>query len=75
MSSQLYSICLQEADKNKNGTADHSMWRNYDDLNEFFWSEHLPYYVSLLPYLCLKAVNNITNQFLTSSTGLSNASK
>jgi len=38
VSSQLYSICLQEAEKNKNGTADHSMWRNYDDLNEFFWS-------------------------------------
>lgn len=33
-------LCLQEAEKNKNGTADHSMWRNYDDLNEFFWSEH-----------------------------------
>lgn len=74
MSSQLYSICLQEAEKNKNGTADHSMWRNYDDLNEFFWSEYSPYYISLLPYLCLKAVN-ITNQFFTSSTGLLNASK
>jgi len=50
------------------------MWRNYDDLNEFFWSEYSPYYISLLPYLCLKAVN-ITNQFFTSSTGLLNASK
>ncbi|KAK4487202.1 hypothetical protein RD792_006522 [Penstemon davidsonii] len=24
--------------KNENGTTDHSTWRNYDDLNEFFWS-------------------------------------
>lgn len=37
------------------------MWRNYDDLNEFFWSEHSQYYVSLLPYLCLESVS-ITNQ-------------
>ncbi|KAK4851376.1 hypothetical protein QYF36_014627 [Acer negundo] len=28
----------QEAEKNKSGTADHSTWRNYDDLNEYFWS-------------------------------------
>lgn len=24
--------------KNKNGMTQHSSWRNYDDLNEFFWS-------------------------------------
>jgi callose synthase len=23
--------------KNRNGTAPHSVWRNYDDLNEYFW--------------------------------------
>lgn len=28
---------LKEAMKNRNGTTDHSTWRNYDDLNEFFW--------------------------------------
>lgn len=28
---------LKEAMKNGKGTADHSTWRNYDDLNEFFW--------------------------------------
>ncbi|KAE8668879.1 hypothetical protein F3Y22_tig00112285pilonHSYRG00625 [Hibiscus syriacus] len=27
-----------EAQKNKSATADHTTWRNYDDLNEFFWS-------------------------------------
>uniref|UniRef100_M8B6D1 1,3-beta-glucan synthase component FKS1-like domain-containing protein n=1 Tax=Aegilops tauschii TaxID=37682 RepID=M8B6D1_AEGTA len=27
----------KEALKNKNGVSDHSTWRNYDDLNEFFW--------------------------------------
>ncbi|XP_022717420.1 putative callose synthase 8 isoform X2 [Durio zibethinus] len=31
-------IFHHEAEKNKSGTADHSTWRNYDDLNEFFWS-------------------------------------
>ncbi|KAK8983008.1 hypothetical protein V6N11_054992 [Hibiscus sabdariffa] len=29
---------LQEAEKNKNGTASHADWCNYDDLNEYFWS-------------------------------------
>lgn len=67
---------MQEAEKNKNGTADHSMWRNYDDLNEYFWSEHSISCVSLLPYLSLKALS-ITNQMLllTSSAGLLNVSK
>jgi len=33
-----FSIYLmKEAQKNKNGASDHSTWRNYDDLNEFFW--------------------------------------
>ncbi|XP_028551898.1 putative callose synthase 8 isoform X3 [Dendrobium catenatum] len=27
-------------EKNKNGVSDHSKWRNYDDLNEFFWSNN-----------------------------------
>ncbi|KAJ8616668.1 hypothetical protein MRB53_036040 [Persea americana] len=34
----IYRVIYEEAQKNKNGTADHSKWRNYDDLNEFFWS-------------------------------------
>ena len=34
------SLCLslKEAMKNRNETTDHSTWRNYDDLNEYFWS-------------------------------------
>ncbi|KAF2314466.1 hypothetical protein GH714_026752 [Hevea brasiliensis] len=32
------SFLNNEAEKNKSGTADHSTWRNYDDLNEYFWS-------------------------------------
>lgn len=33
-----FSIYLmKESQKNKNGASDHSTWRNYDDLNEFFW--------------------------------------
>lgn len=34
----IYNVVLQEAQKNKDGASDHSTWRNYDDLNEFFWS-------------------------------------
>ncbi|XP_066330034.1 putative callose synthase 8 isoform X2 [Miscanthus floridulus] len=34
----IYNVIFQEAQKNKNGASDHSTWRNYDDLNEFFWS-------------------------------------
>ncbi|XVF18396.1 hypothetical protein REPUB_Repub11eG0018000 [Reevesia pubescens] len=34
----IYRVIYEEAEKNKSGTADHSTWRNYDDLNEFFWS-------------------------------------
>ncbi|XP_065861638.1 putative callose synthase 8 isoform X1 [Euphorbia lathyris] len=34
----IYTVIYEEAEKNKSGTADHSTWRNYDDLNEYFWS-------------------------------------
>ncbi|KAJ1278745.1 hypothetical protein BS78_04G102300 [Paspalum vaginatum] len=34
----IYDVIFQEAQKNKDGASDHSTWRNYDDLNEFFWS-------------------------------------
>ncbi|KAK8272610.1 hypothetical protein V6Z12_D11G345800 [Gossypium hirsutum] len=34
----IYEVIREEAEKNKCGTADHTTWRNYDDLNEFFWS-------------------------------------
>ncbi|TVU33247.1 hypothetical protein EJB05_25038 [Eragrostis curvula] len=34
----LYNVIYEEAQKNKDGVSDHSTWRNYDDLNEFFWS-------------------------------------
>ncbi|KAI8557989.1 hypothetical protein RHMOL_Rhmol04G0054100 [Rhododendron molle] len=34
----IYKVILEEAMKSKNGTADYSTWRNYDDLNEYFWS-------------------------------------
>ncbi|CAI9088922.1 OLC1v1023382C1 [Oldenlandia corymbosa var. corymbosa] len=35
----IYKVIQEEAMKNRNGTTDHASWRNYDDLNEFFWSE------------------------------------
>ncbi|KAJ7537160.1 hypothetical protein O6H91_12G100700 [Diphasiastrum complanatum] len=34
----IYKIIRKEAESNRNGTAPHSSWRNYDDLNEYFWS-------------------------------------
>ncbi|KNA15478.1 hypothetical protein SOVF_097910 [Spinacia oleracea] len=33
-----YKVISEEAEKSNKGTADHSKWRNYDDLNEYFWS-------------------------------------
>nr|WJO13371.1 callose synthase 7 [Lilium hybrid cultivar] len=34
----IYQVLRKESQRNKNGTASHSKWRNYDDLNEYFWS-------------------------------------
>lgn len=34
----IYEVLLKEARRNKGGKASHSAWRNYDDLNEYFWS-------------------------------------
>ncbi|KAI4385085.1 hypothetical protein MLD38_003147 [Melastoma candidum] len=35
----IYEVLRKEAKRNKGGTASHSKWRNYDDLNEYFWSD------------------------------------
>ncbi|KZV54240.1 Glyoxal oxidase-related protein [Dorcoceras hygrometricum] len=35
----IYEVVRKEASGNKDGKASHSTWRNYDDLNEYFWSE------------------------------------
>ncbi|KAG1347013.1 callose synthase 7 [Cocos nucifera] len=34
----IYQVLRKEVQRNKGGTASHSRWRNYDDLNEYFWS-------------------------------------
>ncbi|XP_004299187.1 PREDICTED: callose synthase 10 [Fragaria vesca subsp. vesca] len=34
----IYETLAAEADRNNNGKAAHSKWRNYDDFNEYFWS-------------------------------------
>ncbi|XP_010919535.1 callose synthase 12 [Elaeis guineensis] len=36
----LYTTIKKEVDASRNGTAPHSAWRNYDDINEYFWSRH-----------------------------------
>ncbi|KAH7857240.1 hypothetical protein Vadar_010462 [Vaccinium darrowii] len=34
----IYNTIRGEAERSRNGTAPHSAWRNYDDINEYFWS-------------------------------------
>ncbi|XP_077252429.1 callose synthase 7-like isoform X2 [Tasmannia lanceolata] len=34
----IYKVMRKEAERNKRGTVSHSKWGNYDDLNEYFWS-------------------------------------
>ncbi|KAK4380700.1 hypothetical protein RND71_002562 [Anisodus tanguticus] len=34
----IYDVIAQEAERSRRGKAKHSQWRNYDDLNEYFWS-------------------------------------
>ncbi|KAM4094931.1 hypothetical protein ACB094_06G232100 [Castanea mollissima] len=35
----LYQILFMEVQRSKGGKARHPGWRNYDDLNEYFWSD------------------------------------
>lgn len=34
----IYQTIKVEVERSRNGSAPHSAWRNYDDLNEYFWS-------------------------------------
>ncbi|KAF3452613.1 hypothetical protein FNV43_RR03046 [Rhamnella rubrinervis] len=34
----IYEVIAKEAEISKRGRSKHSQWRNYDDLNEYFWS-------------------------------------
>ncbi|XP_056169325.1 callose synthase 3-like [Syzygium oleosum] len=34
----IYEVIAKEAERSKRGKLKHSQWRNYDDLNEYFWS-------------------------------------
>lgn len=34
----IYEVIHKEAERSRKGRSKHSQWRNYDDLNEFFWS-------------------------------------
>lgn len=35
----IYETIRDEVESSRNGTAPHSVWRNYDDINEYFWSK------------------------------------
>ncbi|KAG8077957.1 hypothetical protein GUJ93_ZPchr0007g5696 [Zizania palustris] len=37
----IYNILKAEVDASRNGTKPHSAWRNYDDVNEYFWSRRV----------------------------------
>ncbi|XP_059628840.1 callose synthase 3 [Cornus florida] len=34
----IYEVVAREAKRSRKGKTKHSQWRNYDDLNEYFWS-------------------------------------
>ncbi|XP_016449067.2 callose synthase 2 isoform X1 [Nicotiana tabacum] len=34
----IYNTIVEESKRSKGGKSKHSQWRNYDDLNEYFWS-------------------------------------
>ncbi|CAH9106641.1 unnamed protein product [Cuscuta epithymum] len=34
----IYEVIAEEAARSKRGRSKHSQWRNYDDINEYFWS-------------------------------------
>ncbi|XP_019187117.1 PREDICTED: callose synthase 2-like [Ipomoea nil] len=36
----IYNTIAKEAKRSGDGRSKHSKWRNYDDLNEYFWSEN-----------------------------------
>jgi len=35
----IYKTVKTEVESSNNGTKPHSAWRNYDDINEYFWSK------------------------------------
>ncbi|XP_074576315.1 callose synthase 7-like [Curcuma longa] len=35
----IYKVLVKEVQRSKRGSVSHSRWRNYDDLNEYFWSK------------------------------------
>ncbi|OAY76767.1 Callose synthase 12 [Ananas comosus] len=37
----VYKTISAEVAASRNGTAPHTAWRNYDDVNEYFWSRHV----------------------------------
>ncbi|RLN25357.1 callose synthase 11-like [Panicum miliaceum] len=37
----IYNVLKAEVEFSRNGTKPHSAWRNYDDVNEYFWSRRV----------------------------------
>ncbi|XP_017974639.1 PREDICTED: callose synthase 12 [Theobroma cacao] len=56
----MYETIKGEVERSKNGTAPHSSWRNYDDLNEYFWSNRC--------FKKLKWPINVNSEFFVTSS-------
>lgn len=41
----------KESKRNEGGTSSHSRWRNYDDLNEYFWWDRWTVFKKIVNYL------------------------
>lgn len=53
---------VQEAEKSKGGKTKHSKWRNYDDLNEYFWY-HASSQLMFLISITINQLNILTGNF------------
>ncbi|XP_024538919.1 callose synthase 12 [Selaginella moellendorffii] len=62
----LYAIVKEEAAASKDGKAPHSAWRNYDDMNEYFWSnrcfQHLGWPLNLGSNYFVKPAGMLTHK-------------
>ncbi|KAF3444992.1 hypothetical protein FNV43_RR14685 [Rhamnella rubrinervis] len=62
----IFEVLQKEAKRNMSGRASHSRWRNYDDLNEYFWSKRC---------FTLKWPMNFKSDFFRHSDGIQPANE
>ncbi|KAE8037016.1 hypothetical protein FH972_009643 [Carpinus fangiana] len=69
----IYKVIAKESERSKKGRSKHSQWRNYDDLNEYFWSVDCfrlgwPMRADA-DFFCLRAVQIVENNDNKAATG------